>query len=605
MKKEGSILKKQTSIQWKMVSIILCYWVIPFIIIILLVGHLLVDRQEKAVLEQMARQLELDNQISIERLDSAISDSRQATYDRTLYGYYDELRKEQTDFNAAYNKGHYYMSRQFGKRKEISDSIFMIKSNPEKLKITNYNTPAGGSYRHLETYWKKDHEAVLKLAEGLDTSIGIYYSEGRLYLVRNLMNGAYQPWGILVHRLNMDYCLEPLLKSSGAKEALIKIGDQEVVIRGDRTVWKETPDLKSTREAQYYLEDGIAYIYQTVKGSDFELSAILRADTSEIFTPLYGYEYIVLVMIAFLGPMILIFLMLARKYLIHPLKIMVEHAREIEQGNLGCQLEENTRSLEFESLRDSFNHMSKTLKYQFDHIYEEELALRDARIMALQSHINPHFMNNTLEIINWEARLGGNEKVSRMIEALSTLMDAAMDRRKLPEVPLSQEMIYVNAYLYIASERLGKRLKVIKELQEETMQYPVPRLILQPIIENAVEHGVVPKGGGTVTIRSFFKEEFLILEIENDGEMTKESENRISRLLSPGYDTSKESSGNLGIANVNQRLKILYGDDCGLSISREGENRVVSRLLIKNVQTEQENTRNRSSSYSNSSNITA
>lgn len=596
-----NINKKQTSIQWKMISIMLLYWVLPFIIIIAGVGNFLVKRQEKEVLEKLAKQLELDNQISIERLDSAISDSRQATYDRTLYGYYHQLRKDQTDFHAAYNKCHYYMSMQFGKRKEISDSIFMIKSNPTELKITNYNTPAGGSYRHLETYWEKDHEAVMKLAEELDTSIGLYYNEGRLYLVRNLVDTAFQPWGILVHRLNMDYCLEPLLKSSSPKYARVKIGNQVVVAQGDQTVWRELPGIVSTKEADYVVEDGNAYIYQTVKGSDFELSTVLRADTKELFPPLYGYQYMVLVMVAFLIPMILLFLMLAKKYLIHPLKIMVEHAREIENGNLGCQLYENTRSLEFESLRDSFNHMSKTLKYQFDHIYEEELALRDAKIMALQSHINPHFMNNTLEIINWEARLSGNEKVSKMIESLSTLMDAAMDRRKLPEVPLSEEMIYVNAYLYIAAERLGKRLKVVKELDESTLQCHVPRLIMQPIIENAVEHGVVPKGGGTVTLRSFFAEQFLVLEIENDGEITEEDKERIKRLLSPGYDTSKESSGNLGIANVNQRLRILYGEDCGLSIRSEGENKVISRLLIRNVQTAQENARNRSSSYSNSS----
>ena len=87
------------------------------------------------------------------------------------------------------------------------------------------------------------------------------------------------------------------------------------------------------------------------------------------------------------------------------------------------------------------------LKYQFDHIYEEELALKDARIMALQSHINPHFMNNTLEIINWEARLAGNDKVS--IRSLGTLLDAALDRKKQPEVPLKEELTYVKAYLFI------------------------------------------------------------------------------------------------------------------------------------------------------------
>ena len=591
--------KKQTSIQWKMTSAMVLFWAIPFILIIAGVGHYLMIRQEKTVLEQYAGQLELDNQISIERLDSAISDSRQATYDRTLYGYYNELRKGKADFNVTYNKGQYYMAKQFGKRKEISDSIFMIKSNPTVLKITNYNTPAGGSYRHLETFWENDFDGVMNLAETLDTSIGLFYNEGRLYLVRNLLDTAFEPWGILVHRLNTGYCLEPILKSYSGMAVRIAIDGQIVVCQGDGKSWDDLPEFQISEDAAYLMKDNAAYIYQSVKGSDFCLSTILRADSLDLYTSFYGYRTIVLIMAAFLIPMICLFAVLSRRYLVHPVKIMVDHAREIENGNLGCQLTENTRSLEFESLKDSFNHMSVTLKYQFDHIYEEELALRDARIMALQSHINPHFMNNTLEIINWEARLNGDEKVSKMIEALSTLLDAAMDRRKIPEVPLSQEMIYVNAYLYIASERLGKRLKVVKELDEEAMQCYVPRLIMQPSIENAVEHGVVPRGEGTVTLRSYIKEQFLVLEVENDGEMTAEDEERIRRLLSPDYDTSRESSGNLGIANVNQRLKILYGEACGLTITYEGNDKVISRLLIKNGQITQENARNRSSSYSN------
>lgn len=597
--------KKQTSIQWKMTSAMVLFWAIPFILIIAGVGHYLMIRQEKTVLEQYAGQLELDNQISIERLDSAISDSRQATYDRTLYGYYNELRKGKADFNVTYNKGQYYMAKQFGKRKEISDSIFMIKSNPTVLKITNYNTPAGGSYRHLETFWENDFDGVMNLAETLDTSIGLFYNEGRLYLVRNLLDTAFEPWGILVHRLNTGYCLEPILKSYSGMAVRIAIDGQIVVCQGDGKSWDDLPEFQISEDAAYLMKDNAAYIYQSVKGSDFCLSTILRADSLDLYTSFYGYRTIVLIMAAFLIPMICLFAVLSRRYLVHPVKIMVDHAREIENGNLGCQLTENTRSLEFESLKDSFNHMSVTLKYQFDHIYEEELALRDARIMALQSHINPHFMNNTLEIINWEARLNGDEKVSKMIEALSTLLDAAMDRRKIPEVPLSQEMIYVNAYLYIASERLGKRLKVVKELDEEAMQCYVPRLIMQPIIENAVEHGVVPRGEGTVTLRSYIKEQFLVLEVENDGKMTSEDEERIRRLLSPDYDTSRESSGNLGIANVNQRLKILYGEACGLTIAYEGNDKVISRLLIKNGQITQENARNRSSSYSNYSKDTA
>ena len=140
------------------------------------------------------------------------------------------------------------------------------------------------------------------------------------------------------------------------------------------------------------------------------------------------------------------------------------------------------------------------LKYQFDHIYEEELDLKDARIMALQSHINPHFMNNTLEIINCEARLAGNDKVSEMISSLGTLLDAALDRKKQPEVPLKEELTYVTAYLFIMKERFGKRLEVTLEIPEELYQEKVPRLILQPVIENAIAHGVQVQGTGKVRI---------------------------------------------------------------------------------------------------------
>ena len=161
-----------------------------------------------------------------------------------------------------------------------------------------------------------------------------------------------------------------------------------------------------------------------------------------------------------------------------------------------------------------------------------------------------------------------------MIEALSTLMDAAIDRRKLPEVPLSEEMIHVNAYLYITEQRLGKRLTVEKELPEEIMGIAVPRLILQPIIENAIEHGIVPRGGGRIVIRGRREENYLYLEIINEGEFTEEDEERVKRLLALDYDTSRESSGNMGIANVNQRLKILYGESCGLCVRRCAEEEI-------------------------------
>lgn len=163
----------------------------------------------------------------------------------------------------------------------------------------------------------------------------------------------------------------------------IVLDEKTVVLQGDEALWKKAPQPKKTGAAKFVIKEKNAYIYQMVKGSDY-------------------YHYMILIMTLFLLPMLVLFWWMSTRYLTDPLKLMVKQAKEIESGNLGYQLEKNTRSQEFEYLRESYNHMSKTLKYQFDHIYEEELALRDARIMELQSHINPHFMNNTLEIINKE-----------------------------------------------------------------------------------------------------------------------------------------------------------------------------------------------------------
>lgn len=247
---------------------------------------------------------------------------------------------------------------------------------------------------------------------------------------------------------------------------------------------------------------------------------------------------------------------------------------------LGRQIDCAAGSREFEYLTDSFNQMSAQLQNQFDCIYREELARRDAQIKALQAHINPHFLNNALETINWQARMSGDIKASKMIEALSTVLDAALDRKGLPEVRLAEEMTYVNAYLYIISQRFGKRLSVTIDLADELMECMVPRLILQPVIENAVEHGIGPGGQGHITLRGYLQRGFLILEIENDGGLTPEDAEHIRRLLSPDYDMAGEPSGSIGIANVNQRLRILYGPDCGLTIFPGAGSLVTARLTV-------------------------
>lgn len=572
--------RKRTSLKWKLISSMLLYWLLPFLVIIGTIGAYLFTSQEKNQMERLFSQAELNVGTAVERLEGAVADSRQATYDRTLYEKYREYKWGDINERAFDNNMQLYLDGQYAHKKYNTITGLILLENPEDKAYTSCNYATGGSFAQIQTLINEDREKLLETAESLDTAVGFVKCGERLYIVRNMVDKNFKPWGILVSRVNREYCFETLLNYGKEFLVCVELNGQSIVQTGTEEDWEDIPDFDKEQKTEYLFYKDRVFGQSGQKNGDFSLRLILNAKKKDLFIPLYGYTYMAFVMMLFLIPMLYLFLWMSRKYISKPVERMMLGAEQIEKGNLGYQMEEDTGSLEFEYLQDSFNKMSSKLKYQFDHIYEEELALRDAKIMALQSHINPHFMNNTLEIINWEARLSGNEKVSKMIGALSTLMDAAIDRKKMPEVRLSEEMSYVNAYLYITGERLGKRLTVTKDIPEEIMHELVPRLIMQPIIENAIEHGIVPRGGGSVAICGRRDDKYIYLDIINDGGVSEEDAGRIERLLSPDYDTSHESSGNMGIANVNQRLKILYGEECGLEIKGLEKDRTISTLTI-------------------------
>ena len=578
MKKE----KKIRSLKWKFTKMMLLCWVLPFMVIIGGIGAYMLITQRENQMERLTAQAKLNMETCVERFNGAIYDSRQATYDGTLFEEFRQYAKagksgERVFSNAVQN----YLNDQYAHRKNNMFTVLMLKSNPLNKYYASYNFGTGGSYAKIQHFLDEDSRKVLELAASLDTKVGFLKTDSGLYIVRNMMNRSFQPWGILVSRVNVKYCFETVTSTWEDFNVQVEIDDLPVLETGYTDAkWDSFPEFSGSAPASYKIENGQVYVLGTQKENDYRIQVKINANEMEMFRFLYGYLYMILAMMLLLIPMMFMFMKLSRKYLSKPVKKLMACAGEIENGHLGFVTDQEMESLEFESLKTSINRMSEQLKYQFDHIYEEELALRDARIMALQSHINPHFMNNTLEIINWEARLEGNEKVSKMIEALSTLMDAAMDRKGLPEVKLSQEMIYVNAYFYIIAERLGKRLTVKNEIPEELMGRKVPRLIMQPIIENAIEHGIIPRGGGSVILRARAEGNYLYVDIINDGCFLPENEEKVKRLLTPDYDARKESAGNLGIANVNQRLRILYGDTCGLSIRKLGEEQTISSLTI-------------------------
>lgn len=555
------------SLRRQMTLIILLCWLLPMVFGTVTVGYYVLSGVGQQREASLAQQFQLTLQMGEDRVNSAVEASRLPSYDP-------ELREAWTQYKRGgsypnlYRRYSTLFSRLYQIDSRFDYAIFSFANEWETrraIAVVSNSTGAGvANATRVWDYWERDREAVWAAAQELGSAVSFVSAGEQIYLVRNLLDSSYQPIGVLALALNQDYYFGDLALLNWASSVSVQLGDGVLLnVRGEEPPKPGPHTLESALHNRDYTLRGMAEIDQSA----------LRLGTE-------SYFWMLLILGCSLLLLLIFFFRFYRRRISKPIQNLMEGAERIRQGAIGSQIDQRCGSLEFQYLTDSFNQMSARLREQFDQLYQEELARRDAEIKALQAHINPHFLNNTLEIINWEARMNGDAKVSKMIEALATVMDAALDRRGKPQVRLAEEMTYVNAYLYIVAQRFGKRVAVNIDLPEELMDYQVPRLILQPVIENAVEHGVGVNGQGRVNLRGYRREDKLILEIENDGGMTAQDEEHIARLLSMDHDMHSESSGNIGIANVNLRLRILYGEDCGLTITKGEGTLVVARLTI-------------------------
>ena len=205
---------------------------------------------------------------------------------------------------------------------------------------------------------------------------------------------------------------------------------------------------------------------------------------------------------------------------------------------------------------------------------EQSRLLLEARLDALQRQINPHFLFNTLNSIASLVR-SRPELAREMIVKLGNILRALLHDREA-FVPLGEELAFTDDYLDIEVVRFGEKLRVVKEIAEETLDVVVPSMLLQPLIENSIKHGLEPRiSGGTVTLRSRIVDGQLLLEVEDDGVGVEPG----GPVVAPGSGLVREGSG-IGMQNVRERLQVLYGDEAQVEmVSRPGRGTRV-RLMM-------------------------
>ena len=260
-----------------------------------------------------------------------------------------------------------------------------------------------------------------------------------------------------------------------------------------------------------------------------------------------------------------------------PMLELVDSFREVESGNLQVWIDHDMKN-EFGYLYKHFNEMTRKLRVLIDQVYKQKILMQRAELKQLQSQINPHFLYNSLFMINTMVRVN-DDNIIPFTKYLGEYF-RYITRNSSDYVPLIDEVNHVKVYANIQLIRFPKRFEIqFDECPEQYINFKVPRLILQPLIENAFEHGIGKKNNnGLIVVRFQTDEKGLTIIVEDNGNELSDSD--IMNLRSSLEDESDEIEIT-GIINIYRRIKLIYGEESGLEISRSRLGGLMVMLRVK------------------------
>ena len=231
--------------------------------------------------------------------------------------------------------------------------------------------------------------------------------------------------------------------------------------------------------------------------------------------------------------------------------------QEVQEGSMDMQMESDDRD-EIGMLYRGFGSMMKRIRTLINEVYLSKITQKEAELKALQAQINPHFLYNTLSLINWKALAAGEEDSSRLTLALSTFYRTALNRGR-NVLQVETELSNTRAYLEIQSMLHDGDFDYEIEAQTEILQCESLNLILQPLVENAIHHGIEEKtdGRGKITVRGWKEDNCVWFMVEDNGVgMEQEVADKILTMESKGY----------GVRNVDERIRLCYGEKYAMKV---------------------------------------
>ena len=290
------------------------------------------------------------------------------------------------------------------------------------------------------------------------------------------------------------------------------------------------------------------YLYETqIENTNWNLRSL--ANTNDLVTLKKNFSHIVIIifLVSLAFSSIITFIVITK--ILKPLIKLENHMQNFENNLREFHLSEKT-GYEIQNLVEHFNVMVEKIKY-----------LREYEIKALHSQINPHFLYNTLDTIIWMAEFEDNEKVISITKSLANYFRLSLSNGH-EKIPLKDEIMHTKEYLFIQKQRYEDKLSYFFNIEDESLlSIEVPKIIIQPIVENSIYHGIKNlSGNGIITIDVYRQNSTVNISVKDNG---------------IGFEKAKQfkksKTGGVGTKNVNKRIKFYYGKNYGVFINKDSK----------------------------------
>ncbi len=464
----------------------------------------------------------------------------------------------------------------------ITDIQIYVEDSDDILQYTKKDTLFSPLSNIMGTYWygifsSRDTEALL--CPSLYLSVSEEENRGNLAYIRRLDTKS-RPEVYLAVYFSQDRLNTTLgANVSTDKSATYILNERDTVVASSSPALSGAYYMSNTTlqnlvggvnqySTRSYLKDSIYVGYYSISDTDWHLVSILSSESLVRKGNSLVLQFISIYVLFFILAMI-ISIFLSRS-IAKRIATLIRQMQSVHHGRpVRIEMSQSSHD-EIGDLVDTYNYMSDEINDLLDEQVKTAEKLKLQEFKALQSQINPHFLYNSLDMINWLAQIGKRREVTEAVQALSKFYKLTLSKKDT-RGNVGIELEHVSLYVQLQNMRYENRIQFVIDVPDTLMDYEIPKLTLQPIVENCIQHGIMekPDKTGTILITGWLEGEDLLLLISDDG--VGMNEEQTASILS-GDGRKKEGGSNIGIYNTHARLQLLYGPGYGLRYeSRPGQ----------------------------------